>query len=255
MRSRERAIEDTDLRETYQLNEGREREIQIEEINLMDFTEIVVEQHIDINKGTETPREIEKEIGSRNDYEYGKDGKQMGQGVRKKNHKGTEINKEKEQRTIDDERAKENLKNKEDIELEAIEREIVREMREENKKMEERRKEVGIEKAIAEIEREAIDWEIMRDIREEEAILNNRLKEVGIERIIDEIGQRTEIRQEPRNRRNDTYQCREYVSEQIKLTNEEKPERIIIILTLTLTLVVYLPPSYQGHCPCSGGPF
>ena len=133
----------------------------------------------------------------------------------KKNHKeDTEMNKEKKQRTIDDERDKENLKNKEDIELEAIEREIVREMREEEKKMEERRKAVGIEKAIAEIEREAIDWEIMRDI---------------IEGIIDEIGQRTEIRQEPRNRRRDTYQCREYVNEQIKLTNEEKPERIIII--------------------------
>ena len=43
MRSRERAIEDTDLRETDQLNEGREREIQIDEINLMDFTEIVVD--------------------------------------------------------------------------------------------------------------------------------------------------------------------------------------------------------------------
>ena len=27
------------------------------------------------------------------------------------------------------------------------------------------------------------------------------------------------------------------------------------LLTLTLTLMVYLPPSYQGHCPCSGGPF
>ena len=27
------------------------------------------------------------------------------------------------------------------------------------------------------------------------------------------------------------------------------------LLTLTLTLTVYLPPSYQGHCPCSGGPF
>ena len=25
--------------------------------------------------------------------------------------------------------------------------------------------------------------------------------------------------------------------------------------SLTLTLTVYLPPSYQGHCPCSGGPF
>ena len=86
MRSRERDIEDTDLRETDQLKKGREREIQIDEINLMDFSEIVEEQHIglDINKGTETPREIEKEIGSRNDYEYGKDGKQMGQGERKK---------------------------------------------------------------------------------------------------------------------------------------------------------------------------
>ena len=133
----------------------------------------------------------------------------MGQGVRKKNHKeGTEMNKEKKQRTIDDERDKDNLKNKEDIELEAIERE----MREEEKKMEERRKAVGIEKAIAEIEREAIDWEIIRDIREEEAILNNRVKEIGIEGIIDEIGQRTEIRQELRNRRRDTYQCREYAN-------------------------------------------
>ena len=196
----------------------------------MDFTEIVVEQHIDINEGTETPREIVKEIGNGNDYEYGKDGKQIRQDVRKKNHKeDTEINKEKEQRTIADERDKENLKNKEDIEMDAIEREIVREMREEDKRMEERRKEVGIEKAIAEVEKEAIDWEIMRGIREEETILNNRLKEVGIERIIDEIGQRTEIRQEPRNRRNDTYQCMEYVSKQIKQTNEEKPERIIII--------------------------
>ena len=69
MRSRERDIEDTDLRETDQLKEGREREIQIDEIHLMDFSEIVEEQHIDINKGTEIPREIEKEIGSRKDYE------------------------------------------------------------------------------------------------------------------------------------------------------------------------------------------
>ena len=30
---------------------------------------------------------------------------------------------------------------------------------------------------------------------------------------------------------------------------------MLILLNLTLTLVVYLPPSYQGHCPCSGGPF
>ena len=171
MRSRERDIEDTGLRETDQLNEGREREIQLDEINLMDFTEIGVEQHKDMNKGTETPREVEKVTGSRNEYEYGKDGKQMGQGARKKNHEEeTEMNNERKQRTIDDERDKENLKNKEDIELEAIEREIAREMREEDEKLEERRKEVGIEKVIAEIEREAIDWEVIRDIRKEEAL-------------------------------------------------------------------------------------
>ena len=192
----------------------------------MDFTEIGVEQHIDINKGTETPREVEKVIGSRNEYEYGKDGKQMGQGARKKNHKEeTEMNNERKQRTIDDERDKENFKNKGDIELEAIEREIAREMREEDEKLEERRKEVGIEKVIAEIEREAIDWEVIRDIRKEEAKQNNRVKEIGKEGTIDEIGQRTEIRQEQKNRRRDPYQCREYAREQIKLTNEKKARK------------------------------
>ena len=121
------------MRETDKLNEGREREFQLDEINLMDFTEIGVEQHIDINKGTETPREVEKVIGSRNEYKYGKDGKQIGQGERKKNRKEeTEMNNERKQRTIDYERDKENFKNKEDIELEAIEREIAREMREED---------------------------------------------------------------------------------------------------------------------------
>ena len=122
------------MRETDQLKEGREREIQLDEINLMDFTEIGVEQHIDTNKGTETPRQVEQVIGSRNEYEYGKDGKQIGQGARKKNRREeTEMNNERRQRTIDDERDKENFKNKEDIELEAIEREIAREMREEDK--------------------------------------------------------------------------------------------------------------------------
>ena len=28
-----------------------------------------------------------------------------------------------------------------------------------------------------------------------------------------------------------------------------------LLNSFTLTLVVYLPPSYQGYCPCSGGPF
>ena len=159
-----------------------------------------------------------------------KDGKQIGQGARKKNSKEeTKVNNERKQRTIDDGRDKENFKNKEDIELEAIEREIAREMREEDEKLEERRKEVGIEKVIAEIEREAIDWEVIRDIRKEETKLDNRVKEIGIERTIDEIGQRTEIRQEQRNRRRDPDQCREYAREQIKLTNEKKPEKIIII--------------------------
>ena len=50
----------------------------------MVFTEIDLEQNIDINKGTETPRDVEKVIGSRNEYEYGKEGKQIGQGERKK---------------------------------------------------------------------------------------------------------------------------------------------------------------------------
>ena len=64
MRTRDRDIEDTGLRETDQFNEGREREFQVDEINLMDFTEIGVEKNIDINKGTETPRDVEKVIGS-----------------------------------------------------------------------------------------------------------------------------------------------------------------------------------------------
>ena len=135
MRSRERDIEDTGLRETDQLKEGREREIQLDEINLMDFTEIGVEQHIDINKETKTPGEVETVIGSRNEYEYGTDGKQIGQGARKKNRREeTEMNNERRQRTIDDERDKENFKNKEDIELEDIDRE----MREEDEKLKER---------------------------------------------------------------------------------------------------------------------
>ena len=74
---------------------------------------------------------------------------------------------------------------------------------------------------IAEIAREAIDWEVIRDIRKEEAKLNNRVKQIGIEGTIDEIGQRTDIRQEQRHRRRDPYQCRECAREQIKLTNEK----------------------------------
>ena len=45
-------------------------------------------------------------------------------------------------------------------------------------------------------------------------------------RLIDKIEQRTEIRQEPRNRRKDIKQCIEYVRKQTKQTNEEKPESI-----------------------------
>ena len=80
------------MRDIDQSKEETEREIQIEEINLIDFTEMVEEHRININKGTETPREIDKEIG----HDYGKDEKQIKQGVRKKNHKeDTEINKKK----------------------------------------------------------------------------------------------------------------------------------------------------------------
>ena len=259
-RSRDRDIEDTGLRETDQFNEGREKEFLVDEINLMEFTEIGVEQYIDINKGTETPRVVEKGLGSNNEYEYGKEGEQIGHGARNKNSKEeTKRNNERKQRTIDDERVKENFKNKEVREMEAMERDIEREMREEDEKLEERRKKVGIEKVVAEIQREAIDWEVIGDIRREEAELNNRVKEIGIdrtiveigevlrdvrkegtklnnrvkeigiERKIDEIGQRTEIRQEQKSRRRDSDQCREYAREQIKLTNGKRSEKIIII--------------------------
>ena len=180
--------------------------------------------------------------------------------MRNKNSKEeTKRNIERKQRTIDDERVKENFKNKEVREMEAMERAIEREMREEDERLEERRKKVGIEKVVAEIQREAIDWKVLGDIRREEAELNNRVKEigidrtiveigevlrdvrkegtklnnrvkeVGIERKIDEIGQRTEIRQEQRSRRRDSDQCSEYAREQIKLKNGKRPGKIIII--------------------------
>ena len=102
----------------------------------MEFTEIGVEQYIDINKGTETPRVVEKGMGSKNEYGYGKDWEQIGQGARKKNSKEeTKMNNERKQRTIDDERVKEIFKNKEVREMEAIERDIEREMREEEEKL------------------------------------------------------------------------------------------------------------------------
>ena len=259
-RSRDRDIEDTGLRDTDQFSEGREKEFLVDEINLMEFTEIGVEQYIDINKGTQTPMVVEKGMGSNNEYEYGTEGEQIGHGVRNKNSKEeTKRNIERKQRTIDDERVKENFKNKEVREMEAMERAIEREMREEDEKLEERRKKVGIEKVVAEIQREAIDWEVLGDIRREEAELNNRVKEigidrtiveigevlrdvrkegtklnnrvkeVGIERKIDEISQRTEIRHEQRSRRRDSDQCSEYAREQIKLKNRKRSEKIIII--------------------------
>ena len=37
--------------------------------------------------------------------------------------------------------------------------------------------------------------------------------------------------------------------------HSQHQQTMVIFILLTLTLVVYLPPSYQGYCPYSGGPF
>ena len=90
-----------------------------------------------------------------------------------------------------------------DIEREAIDWEVIGDIRKEESELNNRVKEIGIDRTIDEI------GEVLRDIRKEGTKLNNRVKEIGIERKIDEIGQRTEIRQEQRSRRRDSDQCRD----------------------------------------------